>query len=100
MRKDASWVGTAALTPDVLRHEQGHFDIWELFGRRLRHVLRDSTCADLTNGRLQARIDEVLARLQEAHIDYDALTQHGTLLSAQRTETERIEQELAATAGQ
>ncbi len=96
----ASWVRSAyivnRLAETTLRHEQAHFDLSEVMARRLRAELRalESPCdgADSTRLAIYARYKQDDAKVQR---QYDRETEHGTLLSRQRSWEARIEAWLA-----
>ena len=75
----ASWVREPArMTPALLRHEQLHFDIAEVYARRLRQQL---AALHLPCNQLGDRFNRVsqaaYAAWQKAEDDYDRDTRHG-----------------------
>lgn len=92
-----SWVrDPAALTPKLLRHEQLHFDIAEVYARRLRQKLADVRvpCAQL--GAAFDRLSQgVYAEWEQAEDRYDRETNHGLNPDPQRQWEEEVQQQLA-----
>ncbi len=95
--KQKSWVRDGYDRPDVLQHEQGHWDICELYSRKMqaRFDAAHITGADLK--REVARIydevsDEYVARQEQ----YEQETQHGVVAPEQDRWTGLIREELNA----
>ena len=79
----------------ILAHEQGHFDITELYARKLNKAMkeyrfRSSTVSKDVNERYQKIVNE----LQEMQNSYDFETDHSRNFSQQREWEERIKKEL------
>jgi len=105
---EQSWVRDGARTPAILEHEQGHFDLTEVFRAVLEReaaalVGRPQRCtagADMTAietevGERMAEVRQrVFAELERVQAQYDAQTGHGTVPDAQRAWTTRIRQAL------
>lgn len=98
MDRERSWSLADARTPALLAHEQGHFDLSEVYRRLLRDrmvdlVGRGATAAaaqqDLQN-QLERISSEVNRRHQEAHRLYDAATEHGVNTNQQYEWEEQI----------
>lgn len=91
-----SWVrDPAALTPKLLRHEQLHFDIAEVYARRLRQKLADVhvPCAQL--GATFDRLSQGLyAEWEQAEDRYDRETNHGLNAEPQRQWEELVQKQL------
>lgn len=90
-----SWWNPEYILDDVLKHEQLHFDICELFGRKLfKEVL------DLGNkGRLnQKTIQQVQTKFEKQYDDYqdlyDKQTDHSTNGKEQRRWNQKVKQAL------
>jgi len=82
-------------TPELLQHEQLHFDITELFARKLRKELAGITdCGVLAKkaGALHSQMFDASSRYQDR---YDRETVHGTKPEAQVEWQQRVEKELA-----
>lgn len=103
-----SWVRDRARTEAVLEHEQGHFDLTEIFRSALereaaRLVGQPRRCrAGADMAAIEAEVGELVGQIREsifAELDsvqrqYDAETGHGTLPDVQRAWTERIREAL------
>lgn len=98
LRRDLSWVYPWARTPEVLRHEQGHLQLAEVYRRLLVVELgylatlaptpREATAA--LKGRVKALFREIKGRMAAAQRRYDVATDHGKKSLAQREWEERI----------
>lgn len=91
MEPSLSWVVPGKETLSILRHEQAHFDLNEVYRRKLEFVL---PCLPSQRGAKQGVIDaltaaarqrasEVLSRLEATQARYDAETSYGRDSSAQ-----------------
>lgn len=93
--KKNSWVKSEAYTDYHLAHEQLHFDITELYARRLRMLLdkRDFKCGE------EAEFDKFIEmNLDSWHTDqknYDIITKHSIDQLKQKEWTYRIQMELS-----
>jgi len=80
-RQDSSWVIGIRKTEELLRHEQGHFDIAEIYARKLRAALMaiEEPCLDVEATR--HKIDQLVAvnqrELAAAQREYDQETENG-----------------------
>jgi hypothetical protein len=98
MNPRLSWVFLEKATPEVLRHEQAHFDLNEVYRGKLEaHLacLREGgRTADETQAALDARIhstaDAVLDQLSVMQSRYDDETGHGTDPAAQAEWEEHV----------
>ncbi|MGI4738271.1 MAG: DUF922 domain-containing protein [Janthinobacterium lividum] len=92
----ASWVREpTTMTPALLRHEQLHFDIAEVYARRLRQQLATMrlSCSKLGD-RFERVSQAAYAAWQKAEDDYDLDTRHG-LEHARQTQWEaQVRQQL------
>ena len=85
MEPSLSWVVPGKADDRVLSHEQAHFDLNEVYRRKLEALLaciqaQSATkegVIDALNGALHRRANEVLKQLQAAQARYDAGTCHG-----------------------
>ncbi len=85
MEPSLSWVVPGKADARVLRHEQAHFDLNEVYRRKLEVLLpciqaRSATkegAIDALNAELYQRANEILEQLQAAQARYDAETGHG-----------------------
>lgn len=109
---DASWVRPGHLTPAVLEHEQGHFDIARIFQRRFEVQARPlvgvsrecrgrsqraaSRYAEREVAHLIGSIyDEVWRQYRAEQDAYDDETRHGIETAAQASWTSKIAARLA-----
>ena len=98
-----SWVDRSRQNSATLSHEQGHFDVNEVYRRKLQAVLAPLTAeggtADAAKQALQALIDtasqKILSQLTNTQASYDEETGHSTDLQAQAAWNNRIEAWLA-----
>lgn len=93
--KDDSWVKQEAYTDYVLSHEQAHFDITELYARKLRKALKklDFKCGQEEDfDRFVARF---LRKWQQAQIKYDQHTHYSMKRTKQKSWEYKIAMELA-----
>ena len=95
-----SWVRAGSETDALLRHEQTHFDLTELFARRLRKQftqLKDP-CKDPQGARriIDGAVIDMYRGWGQAQKSYDEETGQGTEASSQRAWDQRTQQELDA----
>jgi hypothetical protein len=91
----ASWVRKDGATRLLLLHEQGHFDIAEIFCRDLREKLSQVTL-DLENVEyyMELFLNEELDNMRAYQNDYDRDTAHGTDREQQAHWAKMIREEL------
>jgi hypothetical protein len=80
----------------LLAHERLHFDIAELYARKIRKKvkeLNDEGVADIKT--YNAAVQELLLESNDADRRYDMETLHGALLKKQATWAGRVKQELS-----
>ncbi len=71
-------------SPELLKHEQGHFDICEIFARKFRKKLKATTFNQKSAGSETEKIyRQVLKALRKFQILYDKETKHSTDLAMQ-----------------
>ncbi|MGY2131997.1 DUF922 domain-containing protein [Hymenobacter sp. HD11105] len=92
-----SWVrDSASATPNLLRHEQLHFNITELHARRMRQKI---ALLKLNCTRLQPTFKNatnvIFAEWQKEEARYDQETNHGLNLDRQKTWEIQVKQRLA-----
>jgi len=95
----SSWVDRGRQNSGTLSHEQRHFDVNEVYRRKLQAALAPLTAeggtADAAKQALQALIDtasqEILSQLANTQARYDQETRHGTDLQAQAAWNNRID---------
>jgi hypothetical protein len=99
-----SWVKPDSKTPELLSHEQGHFDMAELYALRLRKAIQDAkiSCGDTAkaNAKANAAGEKIVGEFQRdwlnAEREYEEDTQYGTDLRKQDAASGRIAVGLAA----
>lgn len=99
MNPFGSWVISRKADPALLDHERRHFDLNEVYARRLQgelaRIAASGRSADEVKQVLRARINEtadrVLSTLTGMQELYDSETAHGTDLSAQASWDSRID---------
>src|SRR5262245_37151039 len=76
-----SWVRPNRKTPLVLKHEQGHFDITELYARKLTKAISDAriSCENMAQAvaAVVSITDQLVKDLRAAHNQYDTATKGG-----------------------
>jgi Bacterial protein of unknown function (DUF922) len=95
-----SWVRSNGRMPDILAHEQGHFDICEIYTRMLRERIR--TISDHPfSGDLKTRLRhiyyEVYKEYDSRQLAYETETNHGTDVAQQQKWANEIAWELNRT---
>ncbi len=93
--KSQSWYRDSIFYDNVLGHEQLHFDITELFARKIKAKfaqLRDSNCSDIDvyTSMIEGLLDERSAYDEM----YDKQTNHGVNYQEQKAWVERVRNEL------
>lgn len=93
--KKYSWVKPEALTDHHLRHEQLHFDITELYARKLRRALekRDFKCGQ--EDEFDKFVADYLRKWQKAQIEYDLYTHYSMRPAKQKEWGYRVAMELS-----
>ncbi len=90
-----SWVRESGKTDYILKHEQKHFDLAEVYARKLRKELGE---ANITLRNHQSKIneiyDEVWMECQKAQQEYDHATDHSINEEAQKKWDKKIQQKL------
>jgi len=91
-----SWVRPDAKIPGILDHEQGHFDLCEIYTRKLRDRMNqfDFSAPDIKHALLSiySDVNNEYERRQQA---YEQETIHGTNIPQQKKWQEAISRELA-----
>ena len=90
------WREPATMTPKLLRHEQLHIDITEVYARRLRQKLAGVhfPCAQL-GPELERLSQGVYADWEKAEDQYDRDTNHGLKPALQAQWEAQVQQQLA-----
>ncbi len=84
-----NWVGI------LLSHEQGHFDLAELYGRKFRKRVKEAMEADnISVEKFKRMSDEAIKLLEEAQHEYDVDTNYSMDFRSQKKWIERIQHEL------
>lgn len=91
MDPSLSWVAPGKRSNAILNHEQGHFDLNEVYRRKLQNALlpleAEGDSAELARQTLQGLIgktsEEILDQLAKTQERYDEETCHGTDLQVQ-----------------
>lgn len=94
-----SWVRPDAMTDEVLEHEQGHFDLCELYTRKLRARFEATEGITVENLKRVTRAvwAEVHSEYAKRQEQYEDETEHGLNREAQIAWTAHLEKELGAT---
>ncbi len=74
---DKSWVLPEGRNDYVLKHEQIHFDITEIYSRILRKALSDSNITSTASGKASAIFSTVFFDYKKRQQAYDEETKHG-----------------------
>lgn len=86
------WVVASRMTDDLLKHEQGHYDILAIGAREFYNTLVGLSSS--TTNALQRRVDQLKERFaqQATRVDarYDTKTNHGINTSVQQTWDQKI----------
>ncbi len=90
-----SWVRPDAKVPAILEHEQGHFDLCEIYTRKLRIRMDqfDFSVSDIRTA-LMNIYDEISHEYESRQQAYEQETVHGTNIAAQKHWREMIVLEL------
>jgi len=96
--KDESWVKLEARTPHHLQHEQLHFDITELYARKLKARLGEETFYCGEEERFNRLVDELLADWESEQHSYDLETHYSNKHNEQHAWEAKITTALAADA--
>ncbi len=92
---EESWKESGFSQADVLQHEQLHFDICELYGRKLYQGIQALRAKDRLNEKnLQKLYDSLVKEYDEFQDRYDRETKHSTVGGKQKEWNERISKEL------
>jgi hypothetical protein len=95
-----SWVQPSAKNGELLKHEQGHYDMAELYALRLRKALSDAKikCDDKAKANTagEKMVGEFQRDWQNAERQYEEDTRYGTDLAKQSAASTKIAAELAA----
>lgn len=67
----------------LLQHEQGHFDMVEVYARKMRQYLHSCSNTNVTTEELNITLTKLDSDLQAVQTVYDRVTDHGLKLRAQ-----------------
>ena len=92
--KSRSWVKNGKSTDYVLQHEQNHFNLTEIYARKIRKecVLYSNPCANLE--KLKSIIDGLKEKYDKEQLRYDLETKHGGNKTAQKKWEDDIKKQL------
>lgn len=90
-----SWVLPEGRNAYVLKHEQIHFDITEIYTRKLRKTLADAKVNAANLARAQQIFDQIFSEMQARQAKYDRETQRGDKKETQENWEAIVELELA-----
>jgi hypothetical protein len=95
--KNKSWAD--AHSKELLAHEQLHFDIAELYARKIRKLVAEYSKAGEDDVKMYNRaIQKLLHESNEVDIQYDLETLHGAMVSKQAEWRSSVKEQLAALA--
>ena len=93
-----SWAKPEEMNDDVLAHEQGHFDLCELYTRKLRERLSNvNVDVNTLKPVLRSIYDKLQTEYKARQEAYEGETAHGVNLPQQRKWQQILERELSAT---
>jgi len=90
--KKKSWVLDQYRTPELLKHEQYHFNLSEIFAREMRKEL--STISEPSSKIVQEIYDKWIVNYYEEQAIYDKETAHSQITSEQLRWQEKIDTKL------
>jgi len=95
----SSWVKPLRKSPELLQHEQGHFDLTDLYARKMRKAIRDASIGCENDRQAEAAGKKIFDQLDrewaKAEKQYDIDTSDGTNLPKQKQASEKIAGALA-----
>jgi len=92
--KDNSWVKKDEVDADYLVHEQLHFDITELYARKMRKMLDNNSYACEDKPRLEAEAERIFDDWRWAQKKYDWQTNYSLDLVSQKSWKKYIEEQI------
>ena len=91
--KDKSWA--EAYTAPLLAHEKLHFDIAELYARKIRKKISEMRAENVTQvDAFNLAIEELLQESNEMDMQYDIETLHGAMQDKQKEWSDKVKAEL------
>ena len=99
MEPDQSWVKEGKKSDDLLKHEQGHFDIAQIFALKKQQEMLGLVGKEFKDeATLKQKIDEICKKNDEdrkkMNDDYDEQTKHGTDKKKQEDWNKKIQKDL------
>ncbi len=92
---ERSWMKKDGADSALLAHEQRHFDISEIYSRRIQKELKKMKFSDRFALEFKNIVEQHIKQMDHAHDFYDKQTRHGTNKEAQATWDRKIAGELA-----
>jgi hypothetical protein len=96
---NSSWVKPGRKSAELLRHEQGHFDLTEVYARKIKKAIEEAKIGCADDRQAEAAGKKIFDRLdqewEKAEKQYDAETRDGTDLVKQGLALEKIARDLA-----
>jgi len=92
--KRESWVKAEAYTDHHLKHEQIHFDITELFARKLRRALAEQNFKCGQEAAFEQYVSKFIQDWHQVQHNYDSTSRHSINREVQAEWSQRIEIEL------
>jgi hypothetical protein len=93
--KDKSWKRDQS--PQLLSHEQLHFDLGELYARKIRKLIVELTSQGVKDVKaINKAVHQLLEESNEADRQYDIETLHGALDQKQAEWSRKVREELVA----
>lgn len=84
-------------SPSLLAHEQLHFDIAEVYARKIRKKMEEMSKQGINNIKTyNAAIHELLLESNEVDVQYDMETLHGAMSKKQAEWSHKIQSELGS----
>lgn len=84
-------------SPELLAHEQLHFDIAEVYARKIRRKIAEMKRQGINDIKAyNAAIHELLLESNQVDVQYDAETLHGAMTKRQAAWSEKVKGELAS----
>ena len=91
--KKKSWVKSEEATDNLLNHERGHFDIYEIYGRTIIKRIKETKA--LTGLKFSENIEKIFRKsfdeLQKFQQEYDDETNHSKILEKQEEWNEKLQ---------
>ena len=96
-QRERSWVKDYGKTDYVLAHEIGHFDLWEVYGRKIRKTLSETT---FTKKSWQRDSEKIIKKITKEggkeQAKYDKQTKHSLIEIKQLEWLKKIAEDLKA----